>query len=55
MPPQIPLSATMRLQLHKGFTFADAARVVPYMARLGVEPSVCLPHPDRTAGLDARV
>ncbi len=28
--------ATMRLQLHKGFTFDDAARLAPYMARLGV-------------------
>ena len=28
--------ATMRLQLHKGFTFADAARLAPYMARLGI-------------------
>ncbi|MGH7042164.1 MAG: alpha-amylase family glycosyl hydrolase, partial [Acetobacteraceae bacterium] len=28
--------ATMRLQLHKRFTFADAARVAPYMARLGI-------------------
>ncbi len=26
----------MRLQLHKGFTFADAARLAPYMARLGI-------------------
>ncbi len=26
----------MRLQLHKGFTFADAARAVPYMAALGI-------------------
>ncbi|HVB66928.1 MAG TPA: malto-oligosyltrehalose synthase [Acetobacteraceae bacterium] len=26
----------MRLQLHAGFTFADAARLVPYMADLGV-------------------
>jgi (1->4)-alpha-D-glucan 1-alpha-D-glucosylmutase len=26
----------MRLQLHAGFTFADAARVVPYMAALGI-------------------
>ncbi len=32
MPPR----ATMRLQLHKDFTFADAARLAPYMARLGV-------------------
>ncbi len=30
------LRASMRLQLHKGFTFADAARVVPYMAALGM-------------------
>jgi (1->4)-alpha-D-glucan 1-alpha-D-glucosylmutase len=28
--------ATMRLQLHRGFTFGDAARRAPYMARLGV-------------------
>ena len=28
--------ATMRLQLHKGFTFEDAARLAPYMARIGV-------------------
>ena len=26
----------MRLQLHAGFTFADAARLVPYLADLGV-------------------
>jgi malto-oligosyltrehalose synthase len=26
----------MRLQLHKGFTFADAAALVPYMADLGI-------------------
>jgi len=26
----------MRLQLHRGFTFADAAGLVPYMARLGI-------------------
>jgi (1->4)-alpha-D-glucan 1-alpha-D-glucosylmutase len=28
--------ATARLQLHKGFTFDDAARVVPYYAALGI-------------------
>src|ERR1700712_1128022 len=28
--------ATMRLQLHKDFTFADAAAAVPYLAKLGV-------------------
>lgn len=32
----IPPRATMRLQLHKGFTFADAQLVAPYMARLGI-------------------
>ncbi len=31
-----PRRATMRLQFHKGFTFADAERIVPYMAALGV-------------------
>ncbi|MGE5516341.1 MAG: alpha-amylase family glycosyl hydrolase [Bacteroidota bacterium] len=34
-PPAIP-RATYRLQLHRGFTFADAEAVVPYLARLGV-------------------
>jgi (1->4)-alpha-D-glucan 1-alpha-D-glucosylmutase len=28
--------ATYRLQLHAGFTFADAAAAVPYLARLGI-------------------
>ena len=28
--------ATYRLQFHKGFTFRDAERIVPYLARLGV-------------------
>ncbi|MDR3532130.1 MAG: malto-oligosyltrehalose synthase [Rhodopila sp.] len=28
--------ATMRLQLHKGFTFADAATLVPYLSDLGI-------------------
>jgi len=34
--PRPIVRATMRLQLHKGFTFADAARLAPYMARLGI-------------------
>jgi (1->4)-alpha-D-glucan 1-alpha-D-glucosylmutase len=29
-------SATLRLQFHRGFTFADAEALVPYFARLGV-------------------
>lgn len=28
--------ATLRLQFHRGFTFADAADLVPYFARLGI-------------------
>jgi (1->4)-alpha-D-glucan 1-alpha-D-glucosylmutase len=38
-PPGIPIGApraTMRLQLHKGFTFADASALVPYLVDLGV-------------------
>jgi malto-oligosyltrehalose synthase len=30
------IRATMRLQFHKGFKFADAARLVPYFATLGI-------------------
>jgi len=33
---QRPVTATYRLQLHTGFTFADAAEIVPYLADLGV-------------------
>ncbi len=35
--------ATYRLQLHHEFTFADASRVVPYLARLGVSHVYCSP------------
>ena len=28
--------ATYRVQLHKGFTFEDARRIVPYLASLGI-------------------
>ena len=31
-----PVTATYRLQLHAGFTFADAVQIVPYLADLGV-------------------
>jgi (1->4)-alpha-D-glucan 1-alpha-D-glucosylmutase len=34
--PFRPPVSTYRLQLHAGFTFADAAAVVPYLAELGV-------------------
>jgi (1->4)-alpha-D-glucan 1-alpha-D-glucosylmutase len=31
-----PPRATYRLQFHKGFTFDDAVKIVPYLARLGI-------------------
>jgi (1->4)-alpha-D-glucan 1-alpha-D-glucosylmutase len=37
LPPAPPApSATYRVQLHAGFTFRDAARIVPYLADLGI-------------------
>ncbi|MBB5235326.1 malto-oligosyltrehalose synthase [Deinococcus budaensis] len=35
LPPHLP-SSTYRLQLHAGFDFAAARRLLPYLARLGV-------------------
>lgn len=35
-PPSLAPRATLRLQFHRGFTFADARALVPYFARLGV-------------------
>jgi (1->4)-alpha-D-glucan 1-alpha-D-glucosylmutase len=47
MPParaaEIP-RATYRLQLHRGFTFADATRLVPYLAALGISHCYCSPY-----------
>jgi (1->4)-alpha-D-glucan 1-alpha-D-glucosylmutase len=49
-------TATYRLQLHPGFTFADAAAVVPYLADLGVSHVYCSPYlqaaPGSTHGYD---
>jgi (1->4)-alpha-D-glucan 1-alpha-D-glucosylmutase len=45
----IPL-ATYRLQLHKGFAFADAAVLVPYLARLGISHLYCSPIGTARAG-----
>ena len=39
---RVPAS-TYRVQLHAGFTFADAARTVPYLDRLGVTDLYCSP------------
>lgn len=38
-----PIRATYRLQLHAGFTFADAAAIVPYLRDLGVSHVYCSP------------
>ncbi len=35
-PPFLTPGATLRLQFHRGFTFADAEALVPYVARLGI-------------------
>jgi (1->4)-alpha-D-glucan 1-alpha-D-glucosylmutase len=48
--------ATYRIQLHSGFTFHDAAEVVPYLAALGVTHLYCSPvlqaAPGSTHGYD---
>ncbi len=48
--------ATYRVQLHAGFTFHDAAALVPYLARLGVSHVYCSPilqaAPGSTHGYD---
>ncbi|HTN28794.1 MAG TPA: malto-oligosyltrehalose synthase, partial [Burkholderiales bacterium] len=40
--PCIP-RATYRLQLHRGFTFDDAAAIAPYLEKLGVSHAYCSP------------
>lgn len=55
LPTRRPES-TYRLQLHPGFTFADAAAVVPYLASLGISDCYCSPifaaRPGSTHGYD---
>ena len=55
MPARPPV-ATYRLQLNAAFGFADAARLVPYLARLGVSDCYCSPvlaaSPGSTHGYD---
>ncbi|GAB0114281.1 malto-oligosyltrehalose synthase [Acidisoma sp. C75] len=52
----LPLRATYRLQLHSGFTFADAEAVLPYLARLGISHLYLSPilaaRPGSTHGYD---
>jgi (1->4)-alpha-D-glucan 1-alpha-D-glucosylmutase len=53
--PQIP-TATYRLQFHQGFTFRDAAELIPYLARLGISHCYASPYlrarPGSTHGYD---
>jgi (1->4)-alpha-D-glucan 1-alpha-D-glucosylmutase len=48
-PPSIP-RASYRLQFHAGFTFADAAAIVPYLAELGVSHVYASPYFKARAG-----
>jgi (1->4)-alpha-D-glucan 1-alpha-D-glucosylmutase len=45
----VPVS-TYRVQLHAGFTFDDAAAIVPYLAALGVSHLYCSPYFQAAAG-----
>ncbi|MGZ5103309.1 MAG: malto-oligosyltrehalose synthase [Usitatibacter sp.] len=42
--------ATYRIQLHGEFTFRDATRLVPYLARLGVSHVYCSPYLEARPG-----
>ena len=42
--------ATLRLQFHKGFTFADAEALVPYFAALGISHLYASPITTARAG-----
>ena len=50
MPVRHPLRATYRLQLRPGFTFDEAAAVVPYLAALGVSHVYTSPQLQATPG-----
>jgi (1->4)-alpha-D-glucan 1-alpha-D-glucosylmutase len=45
-----PVGATYRVQLHAGFTFDDAAAIVPYLADLGISHLYCSPYLQAAAG-----
>jgi (1->4)-alpha-D-glucan 1-alpha-D-glucosylmutase len=45
-----PPRATYRLQFHAGFTFADAARILPYLADLGITHCYASPYLKARAG-----
>ena len=40
---RVPVS-TYRIQFHGGFGFRDAARIVPYLSRLGIDACYCSPY-----------
>jgi (1->4)-alpha-D-glucan 1-alpha-D-glucosylmutase len=42
--PRRPLIATYRIQLHPGFTFDDAIRILDYLKELGVSHVYCSPY-----------
>jgi len=52
----IPIRATYRLQFHRGFSFRDAADLVPYLAELGISHVYASPiteaRPGSTHGYD---
>src|SRR5829696_5804716 len=54
-PDYVPVS-TYRLQVHAGFRLADAARIVPYLERLGISTVYSSPYfaaaPGSTHGYD---
>ena len=45
-----PPRATYRLQFHRDFTFAQAAAIVPYLARTRHQPCLCLADLQRAQG-----
>ena len=53
---ETPIRATYRLQLHRDFTFRDATRILPYLAKLGVSHVYASPiteaRPGSTHGYD---
>ena len=51
MPPR----STIRLQLHRGFTFDNAAALAPYFATLGVSHLYLSPILTARARFDARL
>jgi (1->4)-alpha-D-glucan 1-alpha-D-glucosylmutase len=53
IPPEpgfVAIRATYRLQFHQGFTFRDAAALVPYLAQLGISHVYASPLMEARAG-----